>query len=125
MTRYAPISDASGFGSTLINIDEEQIRKGYEITLSGDIIRGKDWNWSSAFNWARDRYYYHQIDPVYSTQQPWVAAGKRWDWYGTYDYERDPEGNIIHEAGYPVISKYESVAGYSNPDWIWGWSNNI
>ena len=125
LTRYAPISDASGFGSTLINIDEEQIRKGYEITLSGDIIRGKDWNWSSAFNWARDRYYYHQIDPVYSTQQPWVAAGKRWDWYGTYDYERDPEGNIIHEAGYPVISKYESVAGYSNPDWIWGWTNTV
>lgn len=109
----------------MINIDEEQLRKGFEITLSGDIIRTKDWNWNSMFNWSRDRYYYSQVDPVYSTQKPWVKAGERWDWYGVYDWERDPEGNIIHEAGYPVLSKYESVAGYESPDWIWGWSNSI
>ena len=54
-----------------------------------------------------------------------MKAGERWDWYGVYDWERDPEGNIIHEAGYPVLSKYESVAGYESPDWIWGWSNSI
>ena len=125
LTRQAGISEASGFGSTLINIDEEQLRKGFEITLSGDIIRTKDWNWNSMFNWSRDRYYYSQVDPVYSTQKPWVKAGERWDWYGVYDWERDPEGNIIHEAGYPVLSKYESVAGYESPDWIWGWSNSI
>ena len=89
----------------MINIDEEQLRKGFEITLSGDIIRTKDWNWNSMFNWSRDRYYYSQVDPVYSTQKPWVKAGERWDWYGVYDWERDPEGNIIHEAGYPVLSK--------------------
>lgn len=125
LTRQAPISDASGFKSTLINIDEEQVRTGYEITVSGDIIRSKDWNWSSMFNWSRDRYHYAKIDPVYSTQKPWVAKGERWDWYGIYDYERDPKGNIIHEAGYPVISKYQSVKGYESPNWIWGWSNTV
>lgn len=125
LTRKAPISEASGFETTLINFGEEQLRKGFEITLSGDIIRTKDWNWNSTFNWSRDRYYYSKIDPVYSTQKPWVKAGERWDWFGVYDYERDPQGNIIHEAGYPVMSKYESVAGYSYPDWIWGWNNTV
>lgn len=125
LTRKASISEASGFESTLINIDEEQLRKGFEITLSGDIIRTKDWSWTSMFNWARDRYYYSQVDPIYSTQKPWVKAGERRDWLGVYDWERDSKGNIIHENGYPVISNYQSVAGYEYPDWIWGWSNTI
>ena len=125
LTRNAPISEASGFGSTLINFGEEQTRKGFEVTLSGDIIRSKDWNWNSTFNWALDRYYYSKIDPIYSTQKPWVKAGERWDWMGIYDYERDPQGNVIHEAGYAKVSKYESVAGYTNPDWIWGWNNTV
>lgn len=125
LTRKAGISEASGFGSTLINIQEEQVRKGVEITVSGDVIRTKDWSWNALFNWARDRYYYSKVDPVYSTQKPWVAAGKRWDWVGVEDWERDPQGNIVHENGYPVLSKYQSVKGYEYPDWIWGLSNTI
>lgn len=125
LTRNAGISEASGFGNTLINIQEEQVRKGVEITVSGDIIRTNNWNWFSMFNWARDRYYYSKVDPLYSTQKPWVAAGQRWDWLGVYDWERDPYGNIVHENGYPVLSKYQSVKGYEYPDWIWGWTNTV
>lgn len=126
LTREASISPTSGFTKTLINIDEEQVRKGGEITLSGDVIKTKDFEWNSTFNWSMDRYYYAKVDPVYSTQHPWVKAGARWDWIdNVYDYERDPYGNIVHESGYPVLSKYKSVVGYSNPDWIWGFSNTV
>ena len=125
LTRSAGISNSSGFTSTLINIDEEYVGRGVELTLSGDIIRTRDWNWESAFNWSRDRWYYTKIDPVYSTQKPWVAVGKRWDWYGIYDWERDPQGNIINYNGYPKQSDYQSVIGYEYPDWIWGWTNTI
>mgnify|MGYP000417505208 FL=1 len=108
-----------------MNYDEEQVRRGVEVSLTASLIQTKDWNWEVNANWARDRYFYAKVDPVYSTQKPWVAAGKRWDWYGIYDWERDPQGNIIHENGYPVQSKYQSVMGNEYPDWIWGLSTTL
>lgn len=125
LTRNATVSGASGFTSTLINYDEEQVRRGVEVTATASLIQTKDWNWDVNINWARDRYFYAKVDPVYSTQKPWVAAGKRWDWYGVNDWERDPKGNIIFENGYPVQSKYESVMGNEYPDWIWGLNTSL
>ena len=115
LTRSATVSNASGFESTLINYDEEQERRGVELTISGDIIKTRDFEWNAILNWARDRYYYSRVDDKYSTQKPWVAAGERWDWLGQYDWERDPQGNIIHENGLPKQSEYQSVAGYEFP----------
>lgn len=124
--RYAPISETSGFSTTLINIDEEQIRKGWEVTVSGEVIRTKDFSWSPSVNWARDRYYYHKVDPEYSTDRPWVANGKRWDWMAdVYDWERDPQGNIIHINGMPQKMKYDTSGYYEYPDWIWGFVNDF
>lgn len=125
LTKEAAISDACGFEYTLINTDEEHVRKGVEITVSANIIQNKDWDWNATFNWARDRYYYSKIDPVYSTQKDWVKTGERWDWFGYYDWERDPYGNIIHDNGYPIQSNYQSVAGYENPDWTFGFNNTV
>ena len=125
LTRQAGVSPTSGFRNTLINIDEENVRKGVEVTISGEVIKTKDFTWSSTFNWALDRYHYAKIDPTYSTKRPWVKAGERWDWLGAYDWERDPEGNIIHANGLPVVSNYLSVQGFTEPDWIWGFSNTL
>ena len=120
LTREATISAASGFSSTLLNYEEEQLRRGYELAIGADLIKSKDWNWSININWARDRYYYAQVDPVYSTQNQWVQDGLRWDWLATYDWERDPDGNLILYNGLPRKSEYLSFVGYEYPDWIWG-----
>ncbi|WP_075966445.1 SusC/RagA family TonB-linked outer membrane protein [Parabacteroides massiliensis] len=125
LTKKAAISDACGFEYTLINTNEEHVRKGVEVTVSANIIQSKDWDWITTFNWSLDRYYYSKIDPIYSTQKDWVKPGERWDWLGYYDWERDPYGNIIHDNGYPIQSKYQSVAGYENPDWIFGFNNTV
>jgi hypothetical protein len=125
LTRQASVSPTSGFLSTLINIDEEQIRKGVEVTLTATPVKTNDFTWNTVFNWSLDRYYYNKIDENYSTQKPWVKKGARWDWLSAYDYERDSEGNIVHLNGYPVISKYESLQGYTEPDWMFGWSNTL
>lgn len=125
-TRNAGLSSVSGYSNTQVNMDEEQIRKGMEISISGDIIKNKELTWSAMFNWSRDRYYYHKIDPVYSTQKPWVAEGKRWDWVAIYDYQRDPEGNIVHgNDGFPLVNKFTTPKGYSEPDWVWGLSTSV
>lgn len=76
-TRNAGLSSVSGYSNTQVNMDEEQVRKGMELSISGDIIKNRELTWSAMFNWSRDRYYYHKIDPVYSTQKPWVAEGER------------------------------------------------
>lgn len=123
--RNAPLSYASGFGSTLINYAEERIKKGWEITLTGDVLKSKTWNWTSSFNWGRDRYYYHKIDEAYSTDRPWVVSGERWDWFEVYDWARDSEGNIIHSGGMPVVSDYPTHAGFERPDWVWGFTNHL
>lgn len=125
-TRNASLSHPSGFSSTQVNMDEEQMRSGMEITVAGDIIKNKELTWSALFNWARDRYTYHKIDPLYSTQKPWVAKGKRWDWLSYYDYQRDSEGNIIHDkTGLPMVNNFETVKGYTEPDWTWGLSTTL
>jgi len=123
--RAAGVSGTSGFNNTYINIEEELMRKGLELTLSGTIIQKKDWSWESTLNWSQSRIYYDKLDPVFSTDQPWVKKGNRWDWVSVYDYDRAPDGSIIHSGGYPVISKFASLLGYSSPDYIVGLTNTI
>ena len=120
LTTDASISDTSGFEYTLINTDEEHVRRGVELTVSGDIIKTKDWDWSATFNWSRDRYLYSKLDPIYSAKKDWVKVGERYNGLEYYDWERDYHGNIIHDNGYPVQSKFVSLAGYEDPDWIFG-----
>ncbi|WP_029906741.1 SusC/RagA family TonB-linked outer membrane protein [Prevotella sp. 10(H)] len=122
---HARMSSATGFGSTLINYGEEQLSRGFEVAISGDIIKTKDWTWNSGINWALDRYYYHKVDEEYSTKKPWVHDGASWWWLDMYEWERDPDGNIIHYNGMPKVSDYPSFAGHTNPDWIFGWSNSV
>lgn len=126
LTREATISGASGFTKTLINYDEEQLRRGAELTISGDIIQTHDWNWNAALNWSRDRYFYNKVDALYSTQKNYVAAGKRWDWLDVNDWERDQQGNIVHDTdGMPKKSEYPTLIGYEYPDWVWGLTNTV
>lgn len=119
------ISAASGFDKTQVNSKEEYVRRGVEIQVSGDIIKNRDLNWNSTFNWALDRKYYAKLDPDFSSKKPWVKEGGRTDYVTYADYEYDKDGNMIHEAGYPLVSDYSTLHGYSNPDWIWGWVNTV
>ncbi|MDL2255417.1 SusC/RagA family TonB-linked outer membrane protein [Parabacteroides sp. OttesenSCG-928-K15] len=123
--RSATLSYATGFKSSLINYDEERMKKGWEVTLAGDVIKSKDLTWTATLNWGRDRYYYHKIDDTYSTDRPWVRPGERWDWIEVYDWERDPDGNIVHSGGMPVKSNYPTKAGFERADWVWGLVNHL
>jgi hypothetical protein len=119
------MSAASGYNSTLVNYDEEHLSRGIEITLAADVLKNKNTHWNTAVNWAADRYYYHKVDPLYSAKQPWVQPGKDWHWVASADYERDPEGNIIHYNGIPRKTTFSTLFGSSQPDWIFGWTNTV
>lgn len=41
-TRNAGLSSVSGYSNTQVNMDEEQVRKGMELSISGDIIKNRE-----------------------------------------------------------------------------------
>ncbi|TSA38745.1 MAG: SusC/RagA family TonB-linked outer membrane protein [Porphyromonadaceae bacterium] len=114
------ISSASGYSYNYINIDEEVTRKGMEISANVSPVKTKDWQCDISVNWSKYARYYTKLDSVYSEDKPWVKLGERADSYILYDYQKDPDGNIIHSNGLPLYSAYESNFGYYDPDWIWG-----
>lgn len=121
----APISEASGFTSTLVNTTETIARRGIEITVDGSIIKNQNFEWHSTLNYATQHRYYVDLDPVYSADDLWTKKGERVDTYLIYNWLRDPQGNIIHESGFPVESDYQSKIGYGDPDFTFGWINDF
>ncbi len=125
MIDWADISEATGFYQKLVNTDTETTKRGFEIMLGATPVATRDWKWNVNLNWATDVTYYTKLDTNYIEDLPWIKVGNRVDAYTVYDWQRDPQGNIIHQNGMPVISNYESVAGYSNPDWVWGLNSDL
>jgi len=119
------ISPASGYFNNYINIDEEITRKGVEISANVTPIKTNDWKWDLSLNWSTYARYYTKLDPVYSADKPWVKVGERADPYILRDYQRDPDGNIIHNNGQPLYSAYDSKFGNADPNWIWGANTTV
>lgn len=123
--RSTGISPASGYYSNYVNIDEEISRKGWEVFTNITPIKNKDWKWDVSLNWSTYARYYTKLDPDFSADKPWVKVGERVDAYILRDYQKDPQGNIIHNNGLPLYSAYDSKYGYSDPNWIWGASSSL
>ncbi len=121
------IASSSGFASTLINTKETYARRGFEVTLSGSIVKNKDFEWNSTINYATQHRYYVEIDPVYSQKDQWTKPGKRLDYYAqTEKVLRDPKGNMIHSAdGNVWLSNYKQLYGYKDPNFTFGFINNF
>ncbi|ETN95724.1 SusC/RagA family TonB-linked outer membrane protein [Zhouia amylolytica] len=120
------VPSSSGFTSTLINTDETRERRGLELTLNMGIIKKENFSWDAAINWSKTHAYYKELDDVYSPDNLWAKPGGRIDNYTIYDWLRDPNGNVIHSSGgLPVRSDYASFLDYSDPDFLWGFTNNF
>jgi len=122
---WATISEATGFTEKYVNTDEERVNKGYEITLGFTPIQNDEWKWVVNFNWSKDNTYYAQLDEQYTPDQLWIKEGERVDAFAMRDWLYDPDGNLIHVNGFPVYSDYESVIGYTDPDWLWGLNSEV
>ena len=121
----ANISKASGFSRMITNISEDLKQKGMEFTIGGKPVVNKDFTWESSFNLSFWHWYYHKMDPIHSSKDPRIQEGERYDKLFITDWDRDHEGNIVHQAGLPVKNKYQTVMGYSDPKCILGWTNTF
>lgn len=119
------ISSATGYSAVQVNFGEKRLRQGWELTVGGSPIRNKNFQWDILTNWSHDQYSYLKIDPVYSTKKDWVRPGESWDWMSIYDWDRDPDGNIIHNGGIPVKQNFQTKVGNLTPDLVWGITNTF
>jgi len=121
----ASVSDATGFTSKYVNTDEERKKKGIEVVFGGTPIQTENWKWGINFNWSKDNTYYSKLDSLYTPDELWIKKGGRVDSYTVRDWERGPDGNIIHRNGFPVRSRFHTVMGFENPSWIWGLNSTL
>ncbi len=123
---YGAVSSSTGYSSALVNTEERYARKGWEFTLEGTPISNKDWRLDLKTNWSTYASYYTKLDPVYSSKKPWVKVGERTDVLASNDFVRVPgTGELIYNNGRLQYSKYASVFGYTDPDWMWGLSGTL
>lgn len=120
------VSPMTGYSAIQTNFKETRLRSGFEISVGGTPIKTRNFTWDILTNWAHDQYTYQSIDPEYSTKKPWVKKGATWDWFAIYDWERDPEGNIVHNgAGLPIRQDFTTKVGKLTPDLVWGITNTF
>jgi TonB-linked SusC/RagA family outer membrane protein len=125
-TREVDISPASGFKKMLINTQEQFVRKGFELTVDAVPVSTRNFKWNVIANWSKSNNYYARLDETFSSKEPWVQTGNRTDLVKGVDFQRDPQGNIVHENGLPVVNSGSQILlGYSDPDWIWGLTNTF
>ncbi len=127
VTTYASISPSSGFSSRLINTDQQLMTKGHEITVGGTAIKKDDFSWDIMTNFSQNLEFYHKLDPIYTADALYIKKGLRTDFYATRDWERSPNGEIVHNsAGMPVSATHANrLFGYTAPKWFWGLTNQF
>ena len=118
------ISSATGYKSRLMNIDEEYVRRGVEISIDATPVQVRDFSWDVSLNLSTSKRYYAKLDENFSPDNLWTYVGARTDSYSYKGYDKDPDGNyIINTNGLMSRSQYSSLIGYTDPDLEYGLAN--
>lgn len=127
------ISGATGYTSFQINAGEI-VNKGFEVAISGSPVRSANgFSWDIAINYSRNRNKVvtlaEGLDALelgrYWNSQVLARRGEPYGVIFGPDYQRDPNGNIIHVNGVPQKDNTNKVLGNVNPDWIGGITNTF
>jgi len=120
------ISPASGYLSVYTNSNEERTRKGIELILNATPVKTNNLKWNVGFNWTKFATYFTQLDSLYSVKgRSWVAVGQRADYYTYNEYQTDNQGHIVMNNGVPTYKPIQTLAGYTDPDWVWGFNTSL
>ena len=134
-----PISSASGFQNYNVNGGKVRTR-GLELILSGDILKGGDFNWKSSVNFSAFRSVVTELPEGVdqfvtgsadifnggSNSVFYIARkdGRVGDMYGTGFVKID--GQTLYDSnGFPVQDNTLRLLGNYNPDFSLGLNNNF
>lgn len=121
-----PISQTTGYTALFINAAKYATR-GFEVTVSGNPVKRKNFSWDVLLNWSTYRQTYEEL-PADSilVGDIYVKKGDRLDIYQGLAFVRTPDGQIVNDAGgRPLRYPKNQILGYSNPDWVWGLTNKF
>jgi TonB-linked SusC/RagA family outer membrane protein len=93
-----PISTITGFSSTLKNVGEIN-NHGLELSLGGDIVRGKDWRWSASANAS---FTHSKVTKLYAAQGE--TKGQDIIWYDPTG--GDDRAQYIYREGQSTLAFY-------------------
>lgn len=138
---FLPVATSTGRTSRLAN--GGAIRNtGVELQLYGDLVKSKNFTWNSRVNVGANRAVVVELPdgvsggyPIVSSMFPndggtagleYVAVeGELLGLLKGLTFERDADGNIIHQDGYPVVSEEKSTIGSYQPKARVGWMNSF
>lgn len=129
------ISGASGFDRKWVNAGEIS-NKGFESLLTLNLLQSPSrFGWTTTLNFARNRSRVVDLAPDVETIVlgtggfgDVVVEARKGEPYGAirgYKYQRDANGNIEVEDGFPLRENTLSVLGNIQPKWTGGWSNQF
>lgn len=129
-----PIASSSGFRSIQSN-SGEMSNKGFEITLGGDPVQTRNFNWNLSANFSLNRSKVLalaegvnevEIQAAFTDIGSYAIVGQPYGaFYGT-KWERTPDGKlIIGEDGLPLIQLATGGIGNPFPDWLSNIRNTV
>ncbi|HUR92806.1 MAG TPA: SusC/RagA family TonB-linked outer membrane protein [Gemmatimonadaceae bacterium] len=128
------ISGATGFDRKWVNAGEIS-NKGIEALVTVNLVRSPRFGWNTTFNYARNRSRVVDLAPDVETIVlgrggfgDVIVEARKGEPYGAirgYKYQRDDNGNILVEDGYPLRESSLSVLGNIQPNWTGGWANQF
>jgi hypothetical protein len=120
------ISSTSGYSDYTINATKTK-KSGLEISLLGTAIKSASgFNWDVMFNLSQFRETYSELPAGVANLYTYYKVGSRTDEVYIRKFARTPDGQLINDAGgRPIQKSVAEFAGYSTPDWVWGFNNKF
>lgn len=120
-----PLSETTGYSTFITNAVKTQT-KGIEVSLTGAVIRSKNFSWNTLLNYTAYRTTLEELPNNTSVLNNFYRKGDRLDKLYVSSYVRNAEGQIINDAGgRPIVNPTAQFQGYTNPDWVWGFNNKF
>jgi TonB-linked SusC/RagA family outer membrane protein len=118
-------SGATGYNASKENgITTE--KKGWEVSLNGSPLRTKNLAWNTTINWSTFKEELTAIYGNITELNNFLKIGTRYDQLIGSQFIRTPDGQIINDAGgRPIRNPKPQFLGYTNPDWVWSFINNV
>ncbi|WP_316833240.1 SusC/RagA family TonB-linked outer membrane protein [Pedobacter aquatilis] len=123
-------SFASGFGTSKTNAARMK-SKSIELSLSGDIIKQKNFSWSAGVNYTHNDNKVVSLVGDQQTLSQWkglyLSVGDRYPTYLMPDYQRDDQGRVIINAqtGLPAQASELTNMGTSQPVHMLGFNTRF
>jgi TonB-linked SusC/RagA family outer membrane protein len=120
-----PVSAAAGYTTRLENANH-YLRSGGEITVSGSIIKTKNFNWFALANWSTYKKVIKELDPSLHGNYNGLLVGQSVNKILASGYTHTPDGSLeIASNGLPVVSPTLQAYGDSTPLWTAGITNRF